>query len=114
MKSSRRAIIIRTQTQVEALSERFNTESQANFYIAQQRENVIKAKKSFLSSKIRKDLAENKAALEDTVGSGEIEDFRKEHDAYHDTLELVKNKAARLLKIQTIESDYVPSYIFGG
>lgn len=112
MKSNRRAIIVRSKTKVEQLSERFNNESQASFYIQQQRENVIRSKKNFLSAKLQSALAQNKAALEDQVGSGEFDDFRKEHDNYHYTLESVQKKAAQLLKTQTIESQYVPSYLF--
>lgn len=107
----RKAIIIRTKTEIEELTGRFSTANQADFFIKQQREN-LQSKKSFLSGKLRKAILENKAVLKDKVGSGEFDDYRKEHDRYQLALEKIQNRAATFLKTQVIESQYVPSFIF--
>ncbi len=107
-----KAIIVRSQTKMEELKKRFNTMSQASFYIKRQREN-IKSKKSFLSSKIQASIASNKEALLDQVGSGEMSDFEDAHDRYHAVIQEVSRKSSQILKTVTIESEHVPSYMFG-
>lgn len=104
-------IIVRNKTQLEELKEQFNSIAQASFVIQQQRENV-QAKSGFLSKKQKEVWSRNRAHKKSSIGSWEMDDFRREQDNYDTTLEMVKNRAARFMKIKVLETEYLPSYLF--
>lgn len=104
-------VIVRNKTQLEELKAQFNTIAQASFVIQQQRNNV-QAKSGFLSKKQKEVWAKNRARKKSDIGSWEMDDFKREQDNYDATLETVKNRAARFMKIKVLETEYLPSYLF--
>ncbi|MGD1840481.1 MAG: sugar kinase [Thermonemataceae bacterium] len=110
-KNTQKIIIVKSKTRLEQLTAKFNTKGQADFYLKRQRDNLLE-KQDFLSKKMRKSLASNYATMQTNVGSGEFKDFQEEHDAYHRSLERVQKICSQFLKVKTIESDFLPSYLF--
>jgi NAD kinase len=74
------AIIIRGRTRLEMLVERFNTRSQARFYIER--------------------------------NDGDFNDYEREHDAFHASLDEVQRSLARTIKNKVVERAFLPSFIF--
>jgi len=74
------AIIVKNKTRLETLVERFNTKSQAKFYI-------------------------------ESLG-GNFEDYEREHEIFHASLNQLQTQLTRVIKNKTVERIYLPSFIF--
>jgi len=99
------AIIVRNKTRLEQLTERFNTQDQAKFYITQ-------SKKAFNFKKAAK-LSKQEApqVIEDEPD----EDFKmydEEHKHFYQSFDLLQKNLSKLLKFKVIQQDFLPSYIF--
>ena len=97
------AIIIRSKTRLEQLTERFNTVAQAEFYVKQQ-------KKSFRFKKAQKEsVVQN--LVEDSFDEA-FSLYQTEHDKFYHALERVKKEISKLLKFKIVEQQHLPNYIF--
>jgi NAD kinase len=105
------AVIVKSKTRLELLTEQYNTVQQAQFAINRQREN-IEVQKDFLNEDSKRSLKDNRAKMKKSVGSGEMTDFELEHKNYYAILEAVQKKVASHLKVKVIENSFLPSYIF--
>ncbi len=97
------AIIIRSKTRLEQLTERFNTVAQAEFYVKQQ-------KKSFSFKKAKKESAVQEIAndsFDEAFSPYQIEDKK-----FYSALEHVQKKLDKLLKFKTVYQEHLPNYIF--
>jgi NAD kinase len=81
-------ILVTRKTRLEGLVERFNTRSQARFYI-------------------------NQSALHRGASSGDaFVLYRQEHDVYHAAVDKLHSDLQTLLKVQVIERAFLPNFIF--
>lgn len=114
------AIIVKSKTRLEKLTEKFNTQQQAKFYISQNTLNFY-TKKS--APKLRKKTSINQ--LNDIVQQKEEEvqqpiihkddaflEYEQEHDAFYRSLETVQKKVSEYLKVKIIDRSFLPNYIF--
>ncbi len=100
------AIIVRNKTRLEQLTERFNTQDQAKFYITQ-------SKKAFNFKKAAK-LSKQSAAppVVDEAPEEEFKMYDEEHKRFYDSFDLLQKNLSRFLKFKVINQDFLPSYIF--
>jgi len=99
------AIIVRNKTRLEQLTERFNTQDQAKFYITQ-------SKQAFNFKKAAKI---SKSAAPPPVEEAPDEEFKMyddEHKRFYQSFDLLQKNLSRLLKFKVIQQDFLPSYIF--
>lgn len=104
-------VLVKNKTRLERLTEQFNTVSQASFFIERQIENVS-AKAGFLTEKAQQSFSKKRASRKNQVGSGEFNDFQREHDTFYRVFEHVLHVAQRYAKTKILESDFLPSYLF--
>lgn len=97
------AIVIRSKTRLEQLTERFNTVAQAEFYVTQQ-------KRSFSFKKAQK------AKKEEIPAEDHFDDvfspYRDDHDKFYRSLDYVQKETKKFLKFKIVEQEYLPNYIF--
>ncbi len=95
------AVIIRSNTRLEQLEKRFNTASQAKFYITQ-------SKKSFF----QKNEAVAKSMAPAATQFADFEVYEDEHSRILDSFQKVEHTVERFLKLKTINQSYLTNYIF--
>lgn len=121
------AIIVKNRTRLEQLIQRFNTQSQAKFYINQSQDNFYKKNKSSVTKK-KVSLVPEAIKLEDytesgakeatteiqasRVGSGEFEEYEDEHERFHKSLESIQKQLSGLIKTKILEHEFLPNYLF--
>lgn len=105
-----KAIIVKAKTRLELLSEQYNTVEQAKFAIERQRE--IVENNDFLDADLQASWQSNRKKRMKEKGSGEISDFKEEHEQYGHIIEAVQNIASKHLKIKVVESNFLPSFMF--
>ncbi len=111
MSKFEKAIIVKSKTRFEQLSEQYNTSEQAHFMMKQQRAN-IEVQADFLNEESKRSLKDNREKRKWDKGSGEFSDFEDDHKQYYLILEAIQNIAAKHLKIKIVESSFLPSFIF--
>jgi len=100
------AIIVRNKTRLEQLTERFNTQDQAKFYITQ-------SKQAFNFKKAAK-LSKQEAAppvIEDKP-EDDFKMYDEEHKRFYQSFDLLQKNLSKVLKFKVIQQDFLPSYIF--
>lgn len=107
----KKAIIVKSKTRLEQITEQYNTVSQAAFSLKRQREN-LEVQDNFLSEETKKNVSSHRAKKKKDKGSGEFSDFSEEHQQYQNVLEAVQNKVSKHLKIKVLENSFLPSFIF--
>lgn len=98
------AIIIKPKTSFDETVARFGVEKQAEFYI--QRNLDIFEKDEMPELKAKRRLFKSK------VGSGEIQDLKKEKSANESTIDKIYSICSKNLKTKIIDKNFLPSYIF--
>ena len=111
MASIEKAIIVKSKTRLELLTEQYNTVQQAQFAIKRKREN-LEVQSNFLSKNSLKSVTSNRAKSKKEVGSGEFSDFEQAHKQFYGVLETVQNIASKHLKVKVIDNTFLPSFIF--
>ncbi len=111
MSKIEKAIIVKSKTRLEQITEQYNTVSQAKFAIDRQRDNLA-VQDNFLEKKMQKIVSSNRSKRKEEVGSGEFSDFTHEHEQYYSVLEAVQNIVGKYLKIKILENSFLPSFIF--
>lgn len=103
------AIIVRNKTRLEQLVERFNTKSQAKFYIEQSVQQFY-SKNTEAPQKLskKKEIKQQKGKLP----TGNFDDYEKENDTFYQTLENVQNKLRNYLKTKVIDQSFLPNFLF--
>ncbi len=105
------AIIVRSKTRLEQLTERFNTKDQAKFYINQSQEKFYSKKGDFnknagLNIKIKSKQKKTQAV------TNEFADYELENELFYDTIDEVQNRISQKLKVKILDQDYLTNYIF--
>lgn len=106
MKTIENAIIVRNKTRLEQLTERFNTQDQAKFYITQ-------SKKAFNFKKAAK--SSKGGTVQQAVEEAPEDDFKMyddEHKRFYESFDLLQNHLSKVLKFKVIQQDFLPNYIF--
>lgn len=101
------AIIVRSRTRLEQLTERFNTMEQAKFYITQ-------SKKAFNFKKASKAAPMMQAAT-NVPDQSEEDDFKMyddEHNKFYESFDILQGNLSKFLKFKVVEQDFLPNYIF--
>ncbi|KOY86668.1 sugar kinase [bacterium 336/3] len=111
MATIEKAIIVKSKTRLELLTEQYNTVQQAKFSIERKREN-LEVQSNFLSKESLKSVTSNRAKKKEQIGSGEFSDFDKAHKQQYNVLEMVQNITAKHLKVKVIDNTILPSFIF--
>jgi|JI8StandDraft_2_1071088.scaffolds.fasta_scaffold05112_1 NAD kinase len=111
MATIEKAIIVKSKTRLELLTEQYNTVQQAQFAIERKREN-LEVQSNFLSKESLKSVTGNRKKKMKDVGSGEFSDFDKAHKQQYTVLEMVQNITAKHLKVKVIDNTFLPSFIF--
>jgi NAD kinase len=111
------AIIVRSKTRLEQLTERFNTIDQAKFYIAQSKANFMmkKAKaevqiqsKLSVPQQVRSEIQAPSAKESER----EFKPYEEEHKQFYTSFEKVKKELEGILKIKVLEQEFLSTYIF--
>ncbi|MFN8254054.1 MAG: hypothetical protein U0W24_00075 [Bacteroidales bacterium] len=98
------AIIVRNKTRLEQLTERFNTQDQAKFYIGQ-------AKQAFNFQMATK--SPSKAAkIQKQKPDEDFKMYDDEHRLFNTAIESLQKSISGLIKYKIIYQDFLPSYIF--
>lgn len=98
------AIIVRNKTRLEQLTERFNTQDQAKFYITQSKQ-AFNLKKAAKQSKTSAPPVEQRP-------DEEFKMYDDEHKRFYQSFDLLQKNVSKLLKFKVINQDFLPSYIF--
>ncbi len=98
------AIIVRNKTRLEQLTERFNTQDQAKFYITQSKQafNFQKASKS--------PQKQETAKIEKPVDDFKMYD--EEHRRFYQAFDSLQKDISKSLKYKVIQQEFLPNYIF--
>ena len=96
-------IIVRSKTRLEQLTERFNTQAQAEFYITQSK-SAFRAKKAASKSKNMK-IAPHKYDSDFSL-------YEVEHRTFNNSFKKLQKSVEKKLKYKVIYQDFLPSYIF--
>ncbi len=96
------AIIVKNKTRLESLIERFNTKSQAQFYIENQAG----------VQKVAKQNSKAKAQLYDEKQGGNFDEYVLEHEIFHSSLNSIQTQLSKIIKHKIVERSFVSSYIF--
>jgi len=106
-------IIVKSKTRLELLTEKFNTQAQAKFYIQQSEQNFINLKSSE-NLKSKKSSMPNmqvrKQRQEQTNSS--YDDYQLQHDTFFNSLDVIQKKISKLAKIKIIDRSFLPTYVF--
>ncbi len=109
------AIIVRNKTRLELLTARFNTQSQAKFYIEQSQKSY-KAKKAAVLPQVSKSEQTNaKVVPQKQVAANQDADFSEyeiENKKFYDSLALIKKIIGESLKIKEIDQSFLPNFVF--
>jgi NAD kinase len=106
------AIIVRSKTRLEQLTERFNTKEQAKFYIARSQEAFYSQKKPFTkNSGVGFNLPQKKSTKLNSV-TNDFADYEMEEDAFYDSMEHIQVEISKKLKVKVLEQEYLTNYIF--
>lgn len=100
------AVIVRNKTRLELLTERFNTQDQARFYIQKSQE-VFKEKK--IAAKARSGTAAPKA---EAIKVAEFSEYEAEHKRFYDVLEQMQRSISKHLKVKVLDQTYLSTNIF--
>jgi len=104
MSNIENAIIVRNKTRLEQLTERFNTQDQAKFYINQSKQtfNFQKAAKSTQKSepvaKIKPD--------------DDFKMYDEEHNRFYLAFDSLQKNLSKILKFKVINQEFLPNYLF--
>jgi NAD kinase len=105
-------IIVKSKTRLEQLTEKFNTQAQAKFYIQQSETNFATAKSSAnLQSKSK--LANNiqvKQRVEPINSS--FDDYQNQHDNFFRSLDLIQKKISSSAKVKIIDRSFLANFVF--
>ena len=85
-------ILVTRKTRLEGLVERFNTKAQAQFYIEQN--------------------AQAQAKVSTKRTGGEFTFYEREHQVYHQALAQLRAALQRFAKLQVIEREFLPNFLF--
>ena len=99
------AIIVRNKTRLEQLTERFNTQDQAKFYITQ-------SKKAFNFKKAAKLSKQEAPQVVEEAPEEEFKMYDEEHKRFYDSFDMLQKNLSKFLKFKVIQQDFLPSYIF--
>jgi len=104
MSNIENAIIVRNKTRLEQLTERFNTQDQAKFYITQSKQafNFQKASKS----------AQKAEPLVRQKPDDDFKMYDDEHKRFYLAFDSLQKNVSKLLKFKVIQQEFLPNYIF--
>ncbi len=106
------AIIIKRPTRLEQLKSRFNTETQAKFYIKQ---NKVAFKQKQISLKTPS-MAKEQVMLEEAEAlesaEKEYSDYETENQQFYQSLDIVRKQLNTVIKTKILEQTYISNYIF--
>lgn len=116
------AIIVRSKTHLEQLTERFNTQEQAKFYITQSKQ-AYKMKKSGLLRKqdmFQKGEVQQQMEIQQEIEAPELEEnpeeefkmYDDEHKRFYKAFDSLQKSLSGKIKFKVIQQDFLPSYIF--
>jgi NAD kinase len=97
-------IIIRNKTRLEQLTERFNTQEQAKFYITQQKKAY-----SFQKAANRSKKAE---PVVDQKSDEEFKMYDEEHMQFYESFNSLQKNLGNVIKFKVIEQEFLPNYLF--
>ncbi len=95
------AIIVKSKTRLEALTERFNTKAQAKFY--------LQRSSSLASSLASKKTSKSAPAPPQEEG---YEEYEEEHEIFQESLSQLQNKLSKVVKHKIVDRNFVPSFLF--
>jgi NAD kinase len=98
------AIIIRNKTRLEQLTERFNTQEQAKFYITQQ-------KKAFSLQKVASKSREAETIV-DQKSDEEFKMYDEEHRQFYESFNDLQKNLGNVIKYKIIQQEFLPNYLF--
>lgn len=104
-KAIENAIIVRNKTRLEQLTERFNTQEQAKFYITQQKKAFSIQKQSKISKKEAPPLVEQKPDEEFSM-------YDDEHRKFYLSFNALQKELGSIIKYKVIHQEFLPSYLF--
>jgi NAD kinase len=104
MNNIENAIIVRNKTRLEQLTERFNTQDQAKFYINQSKQtfNFQKAAKS----------AQKSEPVAKIKPEDDFKMYDEEHKRFYLAFESLQKNLAKILKFKVINQEFLPNYLF--
>ena len=100
MKQVDNVIIVRSKTRLEQLTERFNTQAQAEFYITKSQES-FKAKKAARKQKIAPHKYDSDFSL-----------YEIENRTFYNSFKELQKSVEKVLKFKVIYQEFLPNYIF--
>ncbi len=104
MNNIENAIIVRNKTRLEQLTERFNTQDQAKFYITQ-------SKQAFNFQKAAKSSKKAEPVLKEKPDD-DFKMYDDEHKRFYQAFDSVQKSVSKLLKFKVIQQEFLPNYIF--
>ncbi len=123
-------IIVKSKTRLEQLTEKFNTQAQAKFYIQQSEKNFATSKRSIslknMSSQEQEEvifqtaynapltnkIPQKKVKQAENTSNSSYDDYQNQHDTFYKSLDLIQKRIAKLAKIKIIDRSFLPNYIF--
>src|SRR5687767_10796168 len=102
-----KVVVVTKKTALEELTERFNTPQQALFYVAQAREQRV------LRDAMAAPADSSAASRRPLPRDDSVEEYREAHEAYHRSLDILRDSIPEGLRVQYIDRSFLPTFTFG-
>lgn len=110
--NSENVIIVKSKTRIEQLTEKFNTQAQAKFYIQQSEKNFAVSKQSASPKlKAKTPVKAQKISNNEPVNSS-YDDYQTQHDNFYFALDTIQKKISKVAKVKVIDRAFLPNYVF--
>lgn len=104
-------VIVRNNTRLEQLVQRFNTQSQAKFYMKQQKVNYL-SKQSINPFSKSKANAEIEIEAEAEEAENDFNQYEEENSRFYTSLSKIQDTLSKRLKTKVIEANFLSNYLF--
>ena len=106
------AIIVRSKTRLEQLTEKFNTTEQAKFYVKSKQKAYFSKKSDGLMKSGFGTPVKLKKKIEEPSASNDFSVYEEENTSFYDSMDTIQDQLEGVLKTKVINQDFLSNYIF--
>lgn len=106
------AIIVRSKTRLEQLTEKFNTTEQAKFYVKSKQKAYFSKKNEGLMKSGFGSPVKLKKKVSEPMMSNDFSVYEEENESFYDSMDTIQDQLDGVLKTKVINQDFLSNYIF--
>ncbi len=106
------AIIVRSKTRLEQLTEKFNTTEQAKFYVRSKQKAYFSKKNNDVQKSGFGSPVKLKKKIEEPIVSNDFSVYEQENVSFYDSMDSIQEQLEGVLKTKVIHQDFLSNYIF--